>query len=820
MPLFWISIAFLSGIVLGSISSQSVSVWFLAAGLSLGLLLKPGLAKYLSAHRPALHKFLHVHLSFSWAKQLSKRVSSSPLFASTLISPPTLIALILFTFFLGAARYRISLPNVSPDFIAYYNDNNDQMIVTGILISPPDVRDNYINLRIGVERLRFDKEIYHTDVGGILLARVPIDGEWHYGERLILRGILESPFENEEFSYRNYLSTRGIYTLMPYAEVSLLESNQGNAVKQIMFSIKDKALELVYRLFPDPEASLFAGILLGVESGISANVQDAFKDTGTSHIIVISGFNIAILAGLFTKYLSQWLGSRKGAILAAIIIAAYTILVGGDASVVRAAIMGWLGLFAHQVGRRQNGVNSLAFAAAGMALFSPQVLWDVGFQLSFAATLGLILFAEPLSDTFLNYASPYISEERLARITKSVGEYFLFTIAASITTLPVILYHFQRLSLSFLPANLAILPVQPPIMVLGGIAVLLSFILYPLGQLVAYFAWPFAAYTIRVVEWFASFSSGVLLVGEVSLFVVLLLYIVLFGFTIAGDRIRSLLPPIRPSLVVIFLGLLTVLGWQSVLNRPDGLLHVTFMDVGTGDAILIKSPTGRYVLVGGGPSSTMLSDALGRRLPMFQRKLDFLVIAAPREEQVRALPFVIRRFPPDQVLWAGASNASRSARFLQSEITDAGIPINLAQAGDVLELGGGARLEVLAASRRGAVLLLTWQHFRLLLPLGMDFEYLEESQYGGDLGSITALLLADSGYSPLNPQEWIDNLSPQLILIGVAAGNYDGLPSLDTLQHLQAYTVRRTDRSGWIMLHTDGEEFWVEVEKLWIDEIK
>jgi competence protein ComEC len=350
-------------------------------------------------------------------------------------------------------------------------------------------------------------------------------------------------------------------------------------------------------------------------------------------------------------------------------------------------------------------------------------------------------------------------------------------------------------------------------MILGGFALLLTFIFYPLGQVTAYFAWPFAAYTIRVVEWFASFPGGVLLVGEVSLFVVLLLYLALFAFTIAGDKLRTHLPPIRPSLVIISLGLLAALVWQSALNRPDGLLHISVLDVGTGDAILIKSPTGRYVLVGGGSSSTMLSDALGRRLPIFQRQLDFLVVSAPREEQVAALPFIINRFPPAQVLWAGASNASRSARFLQSELTDAAIPIVLAQAGDVLDLGGGAQLEVLAASRRGAVLIITWQNFRLLLPMGLEFEYLEESQYGGNIGPVTALLLADNGYAPLNPQEWIDNLRPQIILLGIAAGNYDGLPSQETLEFIQAFPLLRTDQNGWIRLHTDGFEFWVEVEK-------
>lgn len=490
-------------------------------------------------------------------------------------------------------------------------------------------------------------------------------------------------------------------------------------------------------------------------------------------------------------------------------------MVGGDAAVVRAAIMAWLALLAREIGRRQAGINSLAFVAAVMALFSPHVIWDVGFQLSFFATLGLVMYAQPFSAAFNRLAAPRLSEETLDRIAKPVSEYVLFTVAATVTTLPIIIYHFQRFSLISLPANLAILPAQPAIMVVGGIATLLAFVSFPLGQLVAYIAWPFAAFTIRVVEWFASIPVGTLLTGQVSFLVVLVLYVMIFAMTISWRKIPSHLPSVRPGLIFLVVGLSTLITWQSALSAPDGLLHIAFLDVGTGDAVLIKSPTGRYILIGGGPSSTKLSDALGRRLPIFDRKLDFLVIAAPREEQVAALPAIIPRFPPDQVLWVGVSNASRSARFLQSRLTEAAIPIIVAQTGDVLELGGGAQLLVLSTGRRGAVLLLKWENFSLLLPLGLDFNQIEELRTGKAIGPVSALILADNGYAPLNPEEWIINLKPELIILGIAAGNYDGLPSQDVLQYINEYSLKRTDQNGWISLLTDGTEMWVEVERAW-----
>jgi competence protein ComEC len=142
-----------------------------------------------------------------------------------------------------------------------------------------------------------------------------------------------------------------------------------------------------------------------VEGGIPEPVRQAFNDTGTSHIIAISGFNFAIVAGLFVGFFGWLLGRWRGMLAAFLGIALYAVLAGASAGVVRAAIMGGLGVFAVQIGRRQVGLNSLVFVAALMALANPHVLWDVGFQLSFMATLGLILYADPLSRGFTGLAA-------------------------------------------------------------------------------------------------------------------------------------------------------------------------------------------------------------------------------------------------------------------------------------------------------------------------------------------------------------------------------------------------------------------------------
>jgi competence protein ComEC len=203
---------------------------------------------------------------------------------------------------------------------------------------------------------------------------------------------------------------------------------------------------------------------------------------------LIYGFNMAILAAFFAAITDRFLPRLWSPVVAILGIAFYTVMVGGGAAVVRAAIMGGLSLFGRQIGRRQMGVHTLVLVAAVMCLFNPRLPWDVGFQLSFAATLGLVLLADPLQAAFERKAAQHLPEEAVKRISGPIGEYFLFTLAAQVTTLPIIAYHFQRFSIYSFLSNILVLPPQPLVMILGGISVLVGLVFFPAGQLLAYIA--------------------------------------------------------------------------------------------------------------------------------------------------------------------------------------------------------------------------------------------------------------------------------------------------------------------------------------------
>ena len=861
MPLLWLSLAFLFGVLLGSMLGWSLSAWLILAALALVVLL----VRYTLAHfirqstTPSLFK--------SWLKFPS-------IVLPPWLIPPIPYAFLLLALFLGASRYQYTEPKISPSHIAWYNDREEEFVVEGVVVSYPDRRDQVTYLRVQAERISSIVGKDFSPVKGLLQARVSPVGDWRYGDRVRLEGLLSTPFESEEFSYRDYLARQGIYSYFACAFcmscptrvkedcVGLTERGQGNPIMAAIYALRERALQVVYRLFPDPEASLLSGILLGIESGIPEQVREAFNATGTSHIIAISGFNFAIVAGLFSTFFGRLLGRWRGMLATFLGIALYAVLAGAEAGVVRAAIMGGLAGFAVQIGRRQHALNTLAFVAALMSLFDPHVLWDVSFQLSFMATLGLMLYAGPLTEAFKKFVlavwrwqpphdslSPVIPgdpRESVAQgLAKPVSEYLLFTFAAQLTTLPIVVYYFQRLSLISLIANPLILPAQPPVMILGGLATIAGMIYLPLGRLMAYLSWPFLVYTIRLVEFLSQVQGAAYALGRVSFPAVFLFYAVLFGITWwhsglkgwfvsrlvelraklasfsltsrfstgnSSSHIKRFLSRMAPFTLLV-LASLTVLVWQRVFYQPDGRLHLTMFDVGSGDALLIQTPTGRNLLIDGGSSPNALSDSLGRRLPFGMRELDYLVVAATSEEQLGALPRVLERFPAGNVLWAGAQAGTPSARQLQQHLADLSVPVVPAQTGQTFDLGNGAKLGILATGQRGAVLLLEWRSFRALLPIGLDFDSLETLQGDRRLVPLTALLLADGGYAPLNPPEWIQRWNPKVVLLSVAAGDREGRPDAETMQALKDYTMLRTDRNGWIELSTDGEQLWVEVER-------
>ncbi|HEX9011975.1 MAG TPA: ComEC/Rec2 family competence protein, partial [Anaerolineaceae bacterium] len=546
--------------------------------------------------------------------------------------------------------------------------------------------------------------------------------------------------------------------------------------------------------------ALLAGILLGDDSRLPQPLSQAFKDTGTAHIIAISGFNIAILAGLLAVLFSRLAGPRWGAALTAVGIGLYTVLVGAGASVVRAAIMGSLGLLASQVGRRQVGLNTLGATALAMFLIRPLWAWDAGFQLSFFATLGLILYARPLQEGFVRLAGRILPNGVSERAADAVGEYLLFTLAAEIFTLPIQVTQFGRLSLAAVAANPLVLPAQPAVMILGGLATLIGLVAPPLGKAAAMLAWPFVAYTIRVVEWLAGLPFAAVTTGPVSPWIAAAWIALAIIPAIGMDRLRPAAARVRgwvkPALLAAGLAAAALLIWRTALVHLDHRLRLSLVGGQAQAALLIQAPSGQAVLVDGGSSADQLSRAIGQRLAPFDRRTAALVITAAGRDSIASLPEVIDQYPPDLALWAADPGSSASALAVQGRLAQRKIPASQARPGDRLDLGDGILLTILGdpgADPSGV--LVSWRSFRALLPL------VKPARLPAQAGPVSLLILPDRLLKEAPAAAWQSRFQPVEILV-------NGSSATSPPENL-----RSTARNGWIQASTDGNQLWLDVER-------
>ena len=724
-------------------------------------------------------------------------------------------------FALGAGRYAWAARPLPADHIAHDVDTG-YVTLTGIIVRDPDVRDNLTNLSVQVESIEQDDQPHPAQ--GLVLVQAPRQGRYAYGDRVSVSGSLLTPPEFDDFSYRDYLARRGIHALIPNARVDILAHDQGQPWYALLYDLKNRAQQTINRLLPSPQAPLLSGILLGVESGIPDNVRDAFNQTGTSHIIAISGSNIIVVMGVLLGLLEPAFGRKRAAWITLSGVAIYTLF----PAVVRAAIMGSLALLAAQSGRRAHGLTSLAFAIWLMSVWNPYTLWDIGFQLSVAATAGVVLFSRKWTEHLENLLKRAFARQTARQVTQWLAEPVVVGLAAQVTTTPLILLYFGRLSVISLVANILIVPVQAYIMTLGWLAVMVGMVWTAFGEPLAWVAWIPLTYTLDIVRALARFDWASVQIdfpptyawGVYGLLLVAALLIIQHP----DDRaalFRRLQRRITTYMIVVAGLILIILVWATAWSLPDHKLHVWFINAGDGHAILIETPRGAQILIDGGPNPTRLQSAIGDAVPFWDHDLDILIVTQPKNSAIDALPALFDHYTVRLVLTNGQTADSDSYRSLVSVWDEQKPEVLAVTAGYRVQTDDGVLLEVLhpqtpsAADAKmedvGMILRLSYGDTSFLITpdLSADAEH-ELIDAGWYIGS-TVLELPARGSDKANPDFFLQQVRPQTAIVSVAAGNRAGLPDpavQDRLQTLGA-DLYRTDKSGTVEMVTDGHTLWV-----------
>lgn len=358
-----------------------------------------------------------------------------------------------------------------------------------------------------------------ADIKEKVLIQVPEYPEFKYGDILDVKCELKMiENKNAQFDWRMLMAKDGVHYSCEKEKITAIPQNGGNVIWRNVFKIKEVFEQKIYSSMPMPEGVLASGILFGGTNGLSEEIINDFSRTGMTHIVAVSGYNVTIIAEyliLLGILMGLW---RKQAIIFAIVgIIIFVVMIGSQASAVRAGVMSSVLLWAVKNGRLASSENGIVLAAAVMLFFNPLLLrWDVGFQLSFLATLGIIFTSRFWEREFFKNFKAF-----------GLTEIIILSLSAQIFVLPIIVYNFQSASTISLVANVLILPIVPISMLLVFLVSLLGIAFEPLGQIISWMAYLPLHYEIKVIHYLSSLSWASVEVGKFSGWWILGYYLIL-----------------------------------------------------------------------------------------------------------------------------------------------------------------------------------------------------------------------------------------------------------------------------------------------------
>ena len=668
-------------------------------------------------------------------------------------------------------------------------------------------------------------------------------------DRIAFEGSVE-PVRQDGSEFTAYLAGSHVVATTRVSAFQVVQASVDPfGIAERLRGVADAALA---RVLPEPMAGLASGILVGRRDRVSREVADSFTATGLSHVVAISGWNICLVGAVIGSLLSAAGLSRRSRSLAIVVaLGCFTLLAGTGASVVRAAFMGGVALIARETGRPGSALAALGLAVWMLLLLDPSMVSDVGFQLSVTATAGLLWWGSRLTRRLAG-AAPNRPRRWLA---ESLG----VSLAAQAATLPLILFHFGRLSLVSPLANLVIAPIVAPAMLVGFVALLAGLVVgagvpFVVGAPFALLGWLVLGAMVAVSGVLAQVPlasvalppalASLLAVGSALVIGAVAWRVRGRDATVesstnrpdgtrtpadTGARQQWIRAARRRALAVVLtaVALLATLGVVVGGRTGPGRLTVTVLDVGQGDAILVDGPRGGRMLLDSGPDPDRLLTVLDRHVPAWDRRLDLVVLTHPHEDHVAGLAMLLQRYRVAAVAENGMLGAGPGDSAFRAWLASARVSTQRLAAGDRLTLDGIA-MDVLWPIRgtvperspsvgrqvndTSIVLDVRYGQRRMLLTGDIEDD-VDPSLLQAGIGEppearLDVLKVAHHGSRTATSEAWLQALQPRIAMISAGIGNPYGHPAPETVARLRAHGARvlRTDLDGDLQVSTDGHD--------------
>ena len=442
------------------------------------------------------------------------------------------------------------------------------------------------------------------------------------------------------FDYSNYLKTKKIFGTVNLKEedVEIISHDNSNIILRKIYELRNLMKTKIEKLLPKETSGLCLGMLIGETSGIEENMQENFRDSNLSHILAVSGANVSyIIVSITYIFNKMCLRKRLSKIISIILLILFMLLTGCTSSVNRACIMAILMLIAELLYRKSDVYNNLAISALILLIINPYSLLDIGFQLSYMGTIGIVFLHDKIG-SFIKINN---------KIVKYFFEMIVVTTCANLAIIPIMMFHFNTISLTFYFSNIIVGPILGIVVIIGFIMFFISLIFTPISRLIAIVLNLMLKFIIKIAEITANMPFSKITIITPSFFFIIVWYLIIISISykqkvkIFYNKNNKLIKKIVACILIIVLIV-------NLVIKVDKKLKIHFVDVGQGDACLIITPLNKKILIDGGGSEfgsfnvgekTLLPYLLDRRI----NKLDYIIISHFDSDHVRFYSIFAKR---------------------------------------------------------------------------------------------------------------------------------------------------------------------------------
>ncbi len=643
-----------------------------------------------------------------------------------------------------------------------------------------------------------------------------------YGDKIELKGKLEEleDLSNPDIlSYADFLKNRGINCRIKSTRAPpRMLSKGGNPLKKLSIALKNRLIIIPKKTLPEPYATLLASIVFGTRAAKApVEIKETYKRAGVAHLLVASGMHLGILVGVCLFVVrSTRMPLWSGILITSAVNFLYALMTGFGPSILRAAIMAEIMLVGLLFEREKEIYTSMALAAFVILLFNPKYLFEVGFQLSFGATLSLI------------YISPVINERLKTAIPKYISPIVSAAIAPVLVSVPITLFHFSQASIIGIVTNILLLPWVGIIVILGFISTVLGAVFLPLGELINGSNLILLWIANWIVSTLASLPFAQIFMPPPKLPLIIGYYIGIAGMVEVLRRGR--LPRMNKfRIAAVALAVLSTLLWNAALSDETRGLTITVLDVGQGDSILIESPSGKRILVDGGVKKMGERVVVPFLLKNGITRLDMVILTHPHEDHVGGLPAVLSKIKVDSVLDTGFVYKSESYRRFLELIEKNKIKYHLARGGQTLNFDEEVSAKILHptlpfltetnSDNNNVSIVFRLQYGKFSMLFTGDNEHEGEERilemFPASFLASNILKAGHHGSRTATSQPFLEAVNPRSAVISCGRRNKFKHPHKITLKRLNSHGVKiyRTDIGGAVVIKSDGGKMGVKVAK-------